>query len=235
MRCINFIVIVLIGIGCTSEITPEVIEDPLLGLPDLGPVRFDAPAIGQRSYYTYFTALSGEEFNYSGDTIVMAITGINSSGWELKEFLTKQSVSKTNKTENHTWKAFADSIFVSSLNIQSDSIVVTRPAQFAYNTFSLAGKRNAFQFLPVPDSEPLNSECLPLFDYASTRWVEYSTNFSNLGTTYDRLNLHFDYRDMTTDGFGFMYVYSPSSGFVRLTWISFWNLNKVSGWDLVNP
>lgn len=234
MRFINFIAIVLIGASCSPEITPEELEDPLLGLPDLGPVRFDAPAIGQRSYYAYFTLMSGEEFNYSGDTIVLAITGINPSGWVLKEFLTNQSVSKT-KSENQTWKVFADSIFVSNLNIQSDSIVVTRPAEFAYNTFSLVGKRNAFQLVSVPDSEPFNAECLPLFGYASTRWVEYCTNFNNLGTTYTRLNLHFDYRDMATDGFGFMYVYSPSFGFVRLTWISYWDLNKVRGWDLVIP
>lgn len=40
------------------------------------PIRFDAPAVGQRSYYTFFSAVSvpgSANFEYPGDTLIIAL------------------------------------------------------------------------------------------------------------------------------------------------------------------
>ena len=55
-------------------------KDPLEGLPDNGPVSFDEPAIGQRSYYISFRAFDDyttdiDQYEYRTDTLVLAITG----------------------------------------------------------------------------------------------------------------------------------------------------------------
>lgn len=234
---IKVITLLCIIIGCSDEFIPEVTKDPLEGLPNLGPIRFDSPAVGQRSYYAYFKAIDEGEnvaFNYTGDTVVLAITNSINSGWEVKEFLTSKSVSKVNRTSQQLWTGFADSVFVSNLNFQSDSLIISRAAQAAYFSFLLPGQRISLQSFLVSEAEKNNPECLPLFGYASNRWVEYSANFVNFGRVYGRLNIHFDYRDMTTDGLGFMYAYSPSDGFVRLTWVSYWGLSVANGWDQVS-
>lgn len=59
-------------------------------------------------------------------------------------------------------------------------------------------------------------------------------NYTQHGKTFDRLNIHYDYRDMATDGFGFMYAYNLTNSFVRISWISYWELNKADGWDLIS-
>ena len=86
----SLLILLLLSVllGCSLEVdNPEYIivnsfQDPLKNLPDLGPVRFDEPSPGQRSYYIMFEAIKEGytedakvklEYDYS-DTLVLAIT-----------------------------------------------------------------------------------------------------------------------------------------------------------------
>jgi hypothetical protein len=239
MKIILTAIIYCMLVGCTSDtITIVVPENPLKGLPDNGPIQLDNPAIGQRSYYVAFSASHTNDNNlytYPGDTLTVGISGIESNQWVLKEFLTEGSVSKKNKSNSGpgSWKTYADSVFITYLKIDSDSIRLTRPASRTYYSFVFIGKKWAFQISPVSDSNPLNPQCSPAFYYGSSVWTEYSTNYSQFGKSFDHLNIYFDYRDMSTDGHGFMHAYGMKYGFVRISWISFWELDKASGWDLI--
>lgn len=240
LKAIFFVLICAVLPGCTSDSANEVTpNDPLTGLPNKGPIQLDNPVIGQRSSYVYFTATRKDEtvnFSYPGDTLIVGITGFESNQWVIKEFLGEGSVSKKNKSTSGSgsWKGYADSVFVSNMKIDADSIYVTRPKTRAYNSFAFAGRNWAFQILQVADTEPSNATCSPAFRYDSHVWMEYSKNYTQHGKTFDRLNIHYDYRDMATDGFGFMYAYNLPNSFVRISWISYWELNKADGWDLIS-
>jgi len=217
---------------------PEIVikPNPLEGLPDEGPIRFDNPTIGQRSYYAYFKATydnttKNVNFEYTTDTLVLAITRQDADHWIVKEFLTDGSAS--NLPSGGVWSGWADSVFVRHLRVDSDSIYFTRPASANLFSFLFVGEKRKFPLQLVTDSTPLNPGCLPTFGYSSEEWMQYTLDYTQFGQTFNHLNDYFDYREMAGDGLGFMYVYSPSSGIVRWTWVSAWEIFDAEGWDLV--
>jgi hypothetical protein len=237
MRIIFIAMFYCTVVGCTSDSTVVVPQNPLTGLPDKGPIRLSSPAIGQRSYYTFFTAKDNTgnvSFSYPGDTLIIGITGFESDQWVVKEFLSDGSISKKKSTSSSAfWKGYADSVFTSYMKIDPYYINVSRPANRTYNSFAFAGRNWAFQIADVLDTEPSNPQCSPAFYYRSTVWMEYSKDYTQFGKTFEKLNIHFDYRDMSTDGFGFMYAYQMPHGFVRISWVNYWELSKANGWDLI--
>ena len=62
--------------------------------------------------------------------------------------------------------------------------------------------------------------------------MAYTLNYTQLGQTFEHLNIYMDYSEIATDGAGLMYVYRPSSGFVRMTAYNPWG-NNALGWDLI--
>jgi len=239
----TFLIIVL-GLAlfsCSSdEPTPKTndpqYEDPLEGLPDKGPVRFDNPEIGQRSYYTFFEATEDNSshevsFNYTADTLVLAITGQESGKWIVKEFLTQASNSKT--SDDGYWSSVPDSVIVRYLEFENDSVYFSKPTEADPFSFVFVGNKITLPLSPVDDPAPLNPDCLPMFGLGSTIWMQYTVNYSQHGQTFDHLNNYFDYRAMTYDGLGFMYAYEPSYGIVRWTWVSYWSWDQANGWDLI--
>ena len=239
MRNLLFLLVIGTLINCSSDPNDEVTRNsPLTGLPDKGAIRFDDPAIGQRNYYVYFNATHtnvSTSYDYFGDTLVVGITSFESNKWVIKEFLTEGSISKKNKsgTGPGSWKVYADSIFVSQLKIDGDSVYLTRSPNRTFYSFAFMGRNWAFPVVSISDTNPLNSTCSPAFYYKSSVWMEYSKNYLQLGTTFDHLNIHFDYRDMATDGFGFIHAYGMPYGFVRIAWVNYWTLDKANGWDLL--
>lgn len=244
---INYFILIfwLFLIGCSSDdpdiddpIVPK--SDPLEGLPDSGPVRFDDPVIGQRSYYVFFNAVkdpSSQEvsFQYDTDTLVLAITAKESGNWLIKEFFTNGSLSKL-PSGGGEWTTIADTVIERHLQVTPDSLHFSVPPGGDYFApiFPLfEGEKCSLPRSLVSDPEPLTTECLPLFGYASTQWMEYTLNYTQFGQTFDHLNNYFDYRQMSGDGHGFMYAYGPLYGMVRWSWISYWDLNVAKGWDLI--
>jgi hypothetical protein len=242
VRNLGFFLIFTLFISCVDHqfINNDVIiirvkPDPLKGLPDAGPVRFDNPAIGQRSYYVLLKAsVNGAThevvYEYGPDTLVIAITGKNASQWIMKDFLTPGSYSI--QTDKGTFSF--DSVFVTLLEINADSIAFTRPANDIYSTyffiFSYDG-RLAFPLALVSEPSQQNPDCSPYF-YLDHEPMAYALNYTQLGQTFDHLNVYMDYSEIATDGAGLMYIYGPSSGFVRMTAYNPWG-NNALGWDLI--
>ena len=236
--------IVVVGFlfACSSD-DPQLNKDedlpdnPLKGLSNKGPVRFDDPEIGQRSHYVFFKATEDNtthevNFDYFPDTLVLAITDKQEDKWILKEFMTNGSNSKT--SDNGQWgTTVAQSVFVRHLIVNADSAYFFKPDEADPFSFVFVGESRIIPLKPIGDPAPLNVDCLPRLDYASTRWMQYTVNYSQFGQTFQHLNNYFDYRPMANDGSGFMYAYGSSFGFVRWTWVSYWDLDHAAGWDLI--
>lgn len=228
-RLLTFILIFHILTGCVDHqsiindiIIITVKPDPLKGLPDAGPLRFDNPAIGQRSYYAYFKAVldlntKAVTYEYTADTIVLAITGKKGSQWIAKDFLTPGSYSIQKK--DGTFKY--DSVFVTLMDIDTDSIAFTRPAPDIYSTyfFIFNGARFAIPLAPVSEPAAQNPTCSPFF-FSGSDTMAYALNYTQLGQTYDHLNIYMDFSQVEIDGAGITYAYEPPDGFVRMTWIN---------------
>lgn len=224
--------------GCSDESDKEPeFNDPLKHLPDKGTMNFESPAIGQRNRFVFFKATysptSGDvDFTYHPDTLVIAITGKSSETWIVTEFLTKGSNSRLHPA-NSTWGSTGDSVFVSNLVIDDDSIQFSRPGNSWVSFTILKGQK--FPLTLVSDDFPENVGGLPHFTgyLTSLRWMEYVKNYERLGKTFDRLNIYFDYRDVATDGSGLTILYGPTYGLVRMAWVNPWTPDVAAGWDLI--
>jgi hypothetical protein len=246
MKTLGFLLISLFLFTCTTDdsntIDPPVpaSPNPLEGLPDSGPIRFDNPAIGQRSYYVYFDAefdfpTKKASFQYSSDTLVLAITGKESEYWVLKDFLTDGSISKS--SSGGYWSGWADSVFIRHLRVDADSIHILRPPNADYFSFVfhiLETQKITFPVSLVSDPAALNPDCLPFDRPLWGEFMEYTLDYTQLGQTFDHLNNYFNNRGMETDGFGYLYAYSHPVGIVRVAWVNAWYLNEAEGWDLVS-
>ena len=210
--------------------------NPLEGLPDEGPINFQNPSIGQRSRFVLFEAeykrpAGDVVFNYLTDTLVIAITGKKSEDWIIKEFLTEGSASRL-PIEDTYWGFMADSVFLSYLHLDADSIYFYRAPQQWFITFAFHQDQK-FPLSLVSDDFPENPNGLPLFGSSGIRWMEFTKDFVRPGKSFDRLNMYFNYIEMRGDGHGYTYLYSPSDGLVRIAWISAWHLDDAAGWDWV--
>ncbi len=247
MKIIGVLLISLLLFNCTDDSSPyapppaPAKPNPLEGLPDMGRIRFDEPMIGQRSYYVFFDVeynyqMKKAAFQYSSDTLVLAITGKEAENWVLKDFLTDGSLSKESNSGGY-WTGWADSVFVCHLRMDADSIYVLRPPQVDFFSFIfhvLHGRKIKYPISLISEPAPLNPSCLPFDHPSGGEFMEYTLNYTQLGQTFDHLNNYFDNRAMPTDGLGYMYAYSPSVGIVRTTWVNPWTSNKANGWDLVS-
>ena len=204
-------------------------KDPLAGLPDEGPIRFDNPVIGQRSHYVYFHAFDKTDtedirFEYSTDTLVLAVTGNESGKWILKEFITEGSTTLS-----------SDTVFLLSLRVDSDSASFAGPSggYFYSNFFAIrAGESIKFTMELIAEPAKQNPTCSPFASRYSNE-MEFALNYTQLSQTFDHLNIYQDYSATATDGPGLMYVYAPVNGFVRMTVFNPWVYSEVKGWDLI--
>jgi hypothetical protein len=232
IRVVAIIALITLSNSCSDDAPVPLSEerpDPLNGLPDAGPVRFDNPVIGQRSYYVFFRAYNKTDtedirFEYTTDTLVMAVTGKESDRWILKEFI----------TEGSTFLS-SDTVFTLSLRIESDAASFSGPSDGSYysNFFAIRhGESIKFPMVLIAEPSNENPTCSP-FASINSNEMEFSRNYTQFGQTYEHVNIYQDYSATATDGPGLMYVYSPANGFVRMTVFNPWVYDPVTGWDLI--
>ena len=232
IRLVDIIALVSLSNSCSDDAPVPLKEqrpDPLAGLPDEGPVRFDNPVIGQRSSYIYFrafnkTATEDIRFEYTTDTLVMAVTGKESDRWILKEFI----------TEGSTFLS-SDTVFTLSLRIESDAASFSEPSGGSYysNFFAIRhGESIKIPMLLIAEPSKENPTCSP-FASINSNEMEFTRNYTQFGKMFEHLNIYQDYTETATDGSGFMYVYSAANGFVRMTVFNPWVYDTVTGWDLI--
>ena len=238
-----FLCLSLLGLcwfgACKDQTTidPSAWQDPLEGLPDAGPLRFDEPAIGQRSRFVFFEARADSnnlspKYQYSPDTLVMAFTGKAGDNWIVSEFLTEGSLSRTHPELGYL-KPDPDTVYSTYLQTTSDSILFTKKSGHFEYSYALAnaGLRLPKALTDAPATQ--NDDCQPFLGYSTYVWLEYALNYQRNGHNFDHLNLHFDYHEMAFDGFGYCFVYAPKYGFVRAAWVSAWTPDLARGWDLL--
>jgi hypothetical protein len=235
----------LVLVGCADHTIEEppidlsVVEfnDPLEDLPDEGSISFQEPKVGQRSAYVFFEAINTRstvnvDIKYHTDTLIIAITGKQGSKWIIKDFLTQWSNARVDP-ENSLWGNVADSVFSSQMEIDDETVHIFREdVRRDALTFCFMVEQK-FPLDLVPDNFPENPAALPFFSVGAGQWMEYVKNFVRIGTTYNKLNIFFDYTWITVDGPGFMHVYGPEDGLVRSTKFNPWVPDEVVGWDVI--
>ena len=243
-RIFCFLTAVLLLAGCVDhnieeppdDLTDEEFIDPLEDLPDEGPISFQKPKIGQRSAYVFFEATytrsnGNVDLNYDTDTLIIAITGKESSSWIIKDFLTGGSKARLHP-EDSFWGNVADSVFSSRLEIGSDSVHIFRHGARYATTFCFLVEQE-FPLSLVADNFPQNEMALPFFGVGGGRWMEYVKDFVRMNKTYEKLNIFFDNRWNEVDGPGYMHVYGADEGLVRNTMVNPWVPDEAVGWDII--
>jgi hypothetical protein len=229
---VTIIMLIMLLNSCSNDAPVPIVEekiDPLKGLPDEGPVRFDNLIIGQRSYYIYFRAFNKTDtedirFEYKTDTLVIAVTGKESDRWILKEFI----------TEGSTFFS-SDTVFTLSLRFESDVALFAEPSDGSYysNFFAIRnGESIGFPMILIAEPSKENPTCSP-FASINSNEMEFARNYTQFGQNFEHVNIYQDYTATATDGPGLMYVYSPADGFVRMTVFNPWVYDQVTGWDLI--
>jgi len=219
-----------------SPIEPPTFIDPLKDLPDEGDINFEDLKVGQRSRFVQFEMTYSYEtketnVTYLTDTLVVAITEKNEDHWIVKEFLTQNSISRTDKSSG--WGTMIDSIFQSNLSLEGDSIHFYRNPEDWFVTFAFHQEQK-FPLSLISDEGPENNSGLPLFSISNaSRWTEYLKNYNHYDIVFPRLNIYFNYKEVAFDGWGYTYVYGPSNGLIRVAWVSAWTTNEADGWDFI--
>jgi len=234
MRTLIAMLLLSFIIGCDDDDTPgDVWPDPLEGLSDEGPVQFDNPVIGQRSHYLSFTAFDDNtpnlRYEYRFDTLVLAITGKESDLWIVKQFLTEGSISRQAGGE--------DLVYITTLDIDADSVYFADPSgkpNYSYVFAIYANDRFALPLAQINQPATHNPACSP-FAIRYSDAMQYASNYTQLGKTFDHLNIYGDNSRTDTDGPALMWAYGPAHGIVRMSVINPWVPEKATGWDLVSP
>lgn len=237
MRSLIVVLLFYLLVGCNDDETTRIWPDPLEGLPNAGPLKFDAPAIGQRSYYISFRGVKDGtsetvRYEHTNDTIVLAITGTESNRWIVKEYLTPGSDIRQAAGED----ASLDSVFVTRLMIDTDSIYFGDPTGAPYYSYLFAISKNDFFSLPmslIDEPATQNPSCSPFIARKSDE-MQYALGYTLFGQTFDHLNIYPDNSMTATDGPALMYVYAPEYGIVRMSVINPMAPERATGWDLVS-
>lgn len=196
----------------------------------VGPVRFDEPAVGQRSRYLFFfcdhygNPVQGTQI-YAPDTLQLFVANLDGNRFRIEESLTMGSASRhgaTNVTD-------AESTYTYWLQVDGDSLLV--PTDIPSRIFWTRLQRD----LPLgtisgPETRFVGWQPdLPYHESLVTASVVDHTQF---GHSFDRLNLLMDNRMMQVDGPGFMFAYAAETGLVRWAYYRWWG-RLGSGWDLL--
>ena len=199
------------------------------------PINFDSLAVGQTSQYLGWAG-SGyydndfNNFNYFDDTLSMTIVEKNANGYRVKESLSYVG------DVNNQLKNEQDSVYYYYLHIANDTLFATPDdGKSLVRSFMLHGPWLGSLKWPLSD---IVSNNLDITGYKTNApYCEcYSEGFAEnpvlLGTTYDRLNVVINDKQMALDGDGSTYLFGRKYGFVRVSSVGYWAQECV-GWDLL--
>lgn len=196
-------------------------------------LRFDTPAIGQKSTYialrakNYFNPDS-IAFEYLTDTLVVEIVDQTDDFFVINEYLTPGSASRHGMGN----ESFPDSTFTYQIKVTGGTLRVMDIGNDYVQS-------RLFQF--YNRTVPLNAIAAPevdirgwktSFPYCECYNEGFTTNYEQLARRYDRLNVVMDDVDMQLDGVGHTFLYSKKYGLVRKTVVSWWT-QEGQGWDLL--
>ena len=196
----------------------------------IGPVRFDRPAVGQRSRYLFFycdhygNPTQGTQ-TYAPDTLQLLVADVEGNRFRIEESLTMGSASR-HGAKNVT---DAESTYAYWLQVDGDSLLV--PMRYPSRIFWTRLQRD----LPLSAIEGPETQFIgwqPTISYHESLVTAYVPNHVQFGQSFDRLNLLMDNRMMQADGPGFMFAYTDEYGLVRWAYYEWWG-RYGTGWDLL--
>lgn len=209
-------------------------EDPARPAPEGGPVRFDQPALGQRSLYLFFScdhygSPAQATQTYAPDTLQLLVVRREGDEFRLEESLTPGSASRhgaTNVTD-------PESTYTYTLRVAGDSLRVqehTRSRIFS----TWRGIKSTYPLVPIAGPETHFAGWQPELPYHESLVTASVRDHTQQGQHYERLNLVMDNRGMQVDGPGCFFAYAQEQGLVRWAFYSWWT-RAGHGWDLLPP
>ena len=197
-------------------------------------IRFDQPAVGQLSRYVRFLGedisdMQNFRFRYLADTLEVRIIGLDSLGWIAEEQLTPFSESRLGSPDKIPW---ADSTFRNHFTVNVDSfniIIIGNQYSFKSHFFRLPRQ---FSLQPIAHNPTRINGWKILEPYCECFLTAYADAYEHFGYLLPRLNVVIDNRAMAVDGPGYLHVYHPDFGFVKVTSYSWWT-HAGEGWDLL--
>lgn len=205
------------------DIGPDDKQNPV---DDAGYIRFDSPAVGQKSSFVHFIANGYWEktplpISYTRDTIHWEITKqVNKYTFEITELLSGDYFGED---------ASNSAPIIIRLTIATEGVILTTnkitssPMLGYRDTVELAintAKEYPFTDWRIGD----NSDTSPYFGYVS--------NYSAKDYSYDKLDVYSDFTPTHYDGAGLLFAYNTEYGMVRHYAMNPW-LGDISGFDLI--
>ena len=198
-------------------------------------ISFGNPAVGQQSIYigfegeSYWSREGSDHYgNFTGDKLVVEITGKTSNGFVVDETLRREAGGRYSVLTDTTRKYV--------ILIQNDTLIA--PYSMIEMSSFLFGDR-AF----------LGSSYIPLADFTGHQvyilgWRTshpkeacyqegYTVDYQGLAQSYDQLNVVIDNCAMLVDGPGYTWIYSRQAGMVR-SFTVIGDLGSGMGWELLN-
>ncbi len=214
--------VLAISVGCVDQTVSPPAEP--------GPVRFDRPAVGQRSRYLFFTCdhygspTQGTQ-TYAPDTLQWVVRDRNGEWLRIEESLTPGSASLHGATN----VSDPDSIYSYWLQIVDDSLWVDART---HSRILWSRTEHLYPLAPVAGPQTQFIGWQPDLPYHESLVTASVRDHAQLEQQFDRLNLLMDNRDMQFDGHGRFFAYAAESGFVRWATYGWWTRSG-HGWDLL--
>lgn len=231
LLCISFL---LLGAAC-DPFPEEEIPDPVPfwdSLNNVGPVRFDALAVGQRTRYQRFEhndqGWNNFNFTYQPDTLMLIVKSGSGNTFVVNEL-------QRSDTAVFGWYVYAEYQF----ELRNDSLFYHWTSGNPPRLFGLQSSNLKFGLPLTPVSAPSATLTGWKPDAAGPdTWATANlATHTQLGDTYTNLNVVADGRDQVTDGLGYVYLYSATEGLVRFAYYNShgaWPNPKSYCWDRID-
>jgi heat shock protein HslJ len=219
----KLLLLLLTVIAITACKDPDIGPDDGKPLGNAGQIKFETPAVGQKSTYIHFYAQAywgqtPSPLHYTQDTITWEIVKqIDAKTFSIRETLSGTYFTNQTSQQQYTLVKDGATILIygnngatSPLLGYQDSLVLTLSNPIEIN----------FIKWKIDDN------------IGSSRLRGYVRNYLALGKKYDKLDIYTDLTPMTYDGSGAVFIYNAEFGLVRSYFINPWTA-EVNGFDLL--
>lgn len=220
MKKLLILITIIIGLSACKD--PGVGPGDGKPVSDAGIIKFESPAVGQKSVYVHFLAKgywdTPSPINYTKDTITWEIVKqIDQNTFLIQETLKGLFFQNYPQSQQYTLVKNGGKILIFGDNGQTSPLLGNKDSVLlSLNN----GVVIAYKDWRIGDN------------FSSNEFRGYIRNYLGLGNEYDRLDIFADLTPMTYDGAGLVYIYNGKYGLVRSYFINPW-IGEVNGFDLV--
>lgn len=233
MKNVSFILlsIILLLSACSK---PEPHTQNITTNPPVNMLGLDELEIGDEFYYQLFILEdywdeTNSNFEYTKDTLVLEVCGINDGKFVISERLTANSAIFNDPDNIYYWNA--DTIFTNYWILQNDSLLFEQKGN---NTFFSHLFLNQPRPLSLSEFSTNETEIVGWRIIETGNWDQeyFVLNGEIGGFTYPFMNVFVDNYGTALDGPGFMYFYNRPEGILRTATYSSWT-GTGFGWERI--